>query len=231
MVAFHPHLRIRLNPAAEQYSPHGRGSSAIKLPPRDREQHGSALQQQFQAAINEGVARRQGPSALGIGVADGLYIQFKSSPDFELALDRLQLAKHGIEVLSVISREGAQWSTVFVPDGKTGVFLKRFEEYLSRTTPKGHPRHQNLVDSIAEIRLAALQSLWTDDPTQYPSDPEAQIWWEVWLRDTENSSTNASKLSQTLSMRSCGQTNYDFSTATSFWCTPRQTNLVRRWTR
>jgi hypothetical protein len=186
MVAFHPHLRIRLNPAAEQYSPHGRGSSAIKLPPRDREQHGSALQQQFQAAINEGVARRQGPSALGIGVADGLYIQFKSSPDFELALDRLQLAKHGIEVLSVISREGAQWSTVFVPDGKTGVFLKRFEEYLSRTTPKGHPRHQNLVDSIAEIRLAALQSLWTDDPTQYPSDPEAQIWWEVWLRDTGN---------------------------------------------
>jgi hypothetical protein len=166
MVEYHPHLRVRLNPTAEQYSPHGRGSSAIKLPARDREQHGNALRQQFQTAIDEGVARRLGQSALGIGVADGLYIQFKSSPDFELALDRLQLAKDGIELLSAFPRESAQWSTVFVPDGKTKVFLKRFEEYLSRTTPKGHPRHRNLVESIAEIRLATLQSLWTDDPTQ-----------------------------------------------------------------
>lgn len=110
-------------------------------------------------------------------------MEFKSSPDFELALDRLQLAKHDIQLNAAFTREGVQWSAVFVPDGKVKVFLKRFDEYLSGATPKGRPRHQNLVDSIAEIKLATLNSLWTDDPLQYPADPNAQIWWEVWLRD------------------------------------------------
>jgi hypothetical protein len=184
MPEYHPHLGIRRNPSAERYSPHGRGSSALKLPPRDRETHGAALREQFQAAVDAGLTRRSESAAVAVGVADGHYIQFKSSPDFGLALDRLQLAQQGIEVLSASSRDGVQWSTVFVPDGKVNVFLKRFDEYLSRTTPTGHPRYRDLVESIADIRLATLQSLWTDDPTLYPVDPETEVWWEVWLRDT-----------------------------------------------
>ena len=82
MVEYHPHLTVRLNPGAERYSPHGRGSSAVKLPPRDRQRHGTELRQQFQTAVNEGAARRQEYAAIGIGVADGLYLEFKGSPDF-----------------------------------------------------------------------------------------------------------------------------------------------------
>ena len=118
----------------------------------------------FKQLLTKASTRRQEYAAVGIGVADGLYLEFKSSPDFEFALDRLQLAKHGIQLNAAFTREGVQWSAVFVPDGKVKVFLKRFDEYLSGTTPKGHPRHQNLVDSIAEIKLATLNSLWTDDP-------------------------------------------------------------------
>jgi hypothetical protein len=184
MVEYHSHLTVPANPQTEQYSPHGRGSSAIKLPPRDREQHGNTIRQQYETAVAQGVARREQYAAVGAGVADGLYLEFRSSPDFELALDRLQLSKDGIQLLSAFMRDGAQWSAVFIPDGKVKVFLKRFDEYLSRTTAQGNPRHRNLVESIAEIKLATLGSLWTDDPTQYPADADAPIWWEIWLRDT-----------------------------------------------
>jgi hypothetical protein len=40
---------------------------------------------------------------------------------------------------------------------------------------------RSLVESIANIKLATLRELWTDDPALYPA-PNTAITWEVWLR-------------------------------------------------
>ncbi|MEM7517686.1 MAG: S8 family peptidase, partial [Planctomycetota bacterium] len=46
----------------------------------------------------------------------------------------------------------------------------------------GEPKHKDLVERIADISLAALEGIWTDDPDTFPADPVAKVWWEVWLR-------------------------------------------------
>ena len=43
------------------------------------------------------------------------------------------------------------------------------------------PKNQDLVESISDIQLAALEALWTEDRLPFPAADEV-ITWEVWLR-------------------------------------------------
>lgn len=74
-----------------------------------------------------------------------------------------------------------QKATVFVPDDWVGRFVERFEEYANENTTTGKPKNRNLVERIAELRLATVRALWTDDPADFPEQGE-RVWWEVWLR-------------------------------------------------
>lgn len=100
-----------------------------------------------------------------------------------------------VEVVAVSERkavgdddtvEPRQYAAVFVPDEEVSHFLTQLEKY-ALTTPKEKRkhRHENLYDRIAQLRLATLHALWTDDQATYPSDEGEQIWWEVWLRKTD----------------------------------------------
>ncbi|MGK6713559.1 hypothetical protein ACKU2C_028000 [Klebsiella pneumoniae] len=41
--------------------------------------------------------------------------------------------------------------------------------------------HKSLINTLSAIRLAEIKSLWTDDLSLLPSDPDEAFWWEVWL--------------------------------------------------
>ena len=75
-----------------------------------------------------------------------------------------------------------QLATVFVPEGWIGRFSKRFEQYATEQTNSGKPKHRNLVERIALLRLATLRALWTDGEEAFPVDEEQVVWWELWLR-------------------------------------------------
>jgi hypothetical protein len=182
-----PHLFIASSPLTERYSPHVRGSSAIRVPVRDRGKHGELIRGEYSAAIAAADTRRTA-SAVGLSVepADGIYLQFESEPGFDLALDRLELAKQGIELRTATRRDNVISGMVFIPDGKLKIFLDRLQLYLSSESKKGNPRYQQLVESIGAIRLATLELFWTDDRTDFPKDPSNAVWWEIWLRDSPN---------------------------------------------
>jgi hypothetical protein len=104
-----------------------------------------------------------------------------------MKLESLEDRRQGIELVAVQERppaaeaEPVQFATVFVPEGKLKHFAKRFEQYASEMTRRGQPKHRDMVDRIAALRLATLEALWTDAQEVYPSGTET-IWWEVWLR-------------------------------------------------
>jgi hypothetical protein len=74
-----------------------------------------------------------------------------------------------------------------VPDGKLSLFLKRVTAYRDeQTKPRAEggptrPKNQDLVESIADIKLAALEALWTETDLAFPA-ANAVTTWEVWLR-------------------------------------------------
>ena len=68
-----------------------------------------------------------------------------------------------------------------MPDGTVGEFDRLLDQYLAITSLSGSPRHKRLVESISQVRLAAVRNFWTDDEGLYPPSEE-RIWWEVWVR-------------------------------------------------
>ena len=59
-------------------------------------------------------------------------------------------------------------ATVFVPEGKVGIFVRKFEAYADEakdSKPKdpekvGKPKNKDLVASISQLRRAVLKSFW-----------------------------------------------------------------------
>lgn len=177
-----PHLELRNTATAERYIyPRDARGPTFSLPARDRQSHGRGLQGQLGQVIQDAPAAQvplpDAPESL-----EGVTLEFVSNPGFQLKLESLERLRSGIEVLNVRIDGDVMQASVFVPHSKLGLFFKIFERYVSEDTQSGRPKHQDMVESIAAVRLAALESLWTDQAPIYPSTDE-QLWWEVWLRD------------------------------------------------
>ena len=184
------HITITRPAAVEEYTPVDSARDPAAPPsPSDRVQHGRDLVDQMTAAAEGAESRRaEQPSDRVEGALEGIYVQFESTPGFELALTSLepQMGSNHPEVRAVTTREvqgqEVQFATVFVPEGWIGRFCERFEQYATEQTKRDKPRHRKLVGRIAKLRLATLRALWTDDEDAFPDDEERVVWWELWLR-------------------------------------------------
>ena len=116
-----------------------------------------------------------------------MYLAFDSWPRLDLNLSvfdsrlrgqqpELVAVKNATEDDQVVQR-----ATVLIPDGKVVYFLSRFEEYRQGLTKKRNPRHASFVERIADIKLATVESLWTESE-DFPVGDDSR-WWEVWLRN------------------------------------------------
>lgn len=182
-----PHLFLTRGAIAEPYRRPGTGGNSGKVsPPADRVAHARRLSQQLLQAQSIAEARRSSRHTTVDGAIDGVYLVFDSFPDVRLALSSLETRRGKVhpELVSVHEVDTptgpVERATVFVPDGKLGYFLSRLENY-ARTAGENKPKNANLVDRIAAVRLATVEALWTDPPEQFP-EPNARVWWEVWLR-------------------------------------------------
>ncbi len=181
------HLVLENTATAQRFNAFGGGGST-KPPWLDPQQHGVVLRAQLdalrvvaaQAAVAQQGARLQG----GIG----LQIQFVGIPGIELAFESLSNergrdhSKH-IDVLSVRVDGNTTTANVFVPDGRLSHFEKYVTEYLQgkRNVNNELIDHSSLFNTVAAIRAAEIQALWTDDPASLPEDDTEVFWWEAWL--------------------------------------------------
>lgn len=185
----HPHIFVPAGPDPVRFtSPSTGPRDRLGLPPRNRAQHANALVQQLEAASDINTGRVAEQKAQGLGAGLGVYLTFESEPNFELKFESLDVTRSGIELCTVKTTEDSRTlATVFVPDGKLTQFIRKVEAYRDQNTTPRHeggptrPKNEDLVASIAAIRLAALEALWTEPGMPFPA-PEALLSWEVWLR-------------------------------------------------
>lgn len=175
------HIIIRKKAGSESYTPYSRPPDPEDLPSTDRLAHAAALKAALEGARDMAKQQRATSRLRVDGAEPGIYVIFESHKGLDLKLDRLENKSQGIELVVVKEEAGIQRAVVFVPEGGIRHFIQRFEDYASKDTDKGEPRHKELVERIASLRLATLRALWTDDPPAYP-EPGQAIWWEVWLR-------------------------------------------------
>lgn len=185
-----PHIVVGAPATVESYRPALLGRAGNAPPsPSDRVAHGEHLSERLGSAFDEAKSRRSSEREIEVeGTIDGIYVEFESIPDFELALSSLEPRTSRVhpELRAVrnvtVEDEVVQLATVFVPDQQVSAFLDKFEQYATEHTHLGNPRHRNLVERIADLRLATLEAFWTDGAELFPS-PDESAWWELWLRE------------------------------------------------
>lgn len=182
-----PHLLVPSAAIAEPYGrPTGGGGGDEIVAPSNRRAHARQLSQQLQQAQATAAQQRAGQDFAVAGAVDGVYIQFESFPGVRLALESLDPRSSRphpelVSVQDVTTPVGVvEFATVFVPDGTLGYFVSRLQQYAA-TASQDKPANRNLVERIRAISLASVEKLWTDPPDQFP-EPDATVWWEVWLR-------------------------------------------------
>lgn len=178
-----PHLRIEGGGEPERYTRPPRVVPTPPLPDRNRHQHADALI----AAIGEAIAAgRQELATREPGIAEGapgFYLDVEMPPGEVSAVERLDNRKKHIEVVAVrVGGEGKPIeATVFVPEAAEIYFQDKVSAYRDAETALGRPKNEPLVARMETVRLATVQSLFTDPLALYP-DHDQTVWWEVWLR-------------------------------------------------
>lgn len=120
----HPHFIFQNKAQTERFASSAKGGGGNIIPSRDRNTHGNALLgklQQLEPIMAE-VTEQQRQAGLDEGF--GLQIEFESFPDIELAFESLARERSGIELRNIRQNNHKVFATVFVPDGKLGVFEK-----------------------------------------------------------------------------------------------------------
>ena len=165
------------------------GGSQTKIPRRNRNQHGRRILQQLEQVWQES----NNEFLVAFPERTGIYLEFISSPGFELAIKSLENLRQGIRLCNVrtvkrkVKKEETEitLATVFIPNNKREFFFKKVEQYLTEETKNGKPKNTKLIDSIEELRTALLiESFWTDNSDLIPD--EEPDWCEVWLRWNED---------------------------------------------
>lgn len=180
-----PHLFVEGRFQTEKYTYAGQPPvREIRLPVRDRTSHATTVREQLNQAREEN--ERQRGVIIPLGEPAPIILEIRSEPGFNLKLDSVEDRRKGIEVACVRTEGDVQVATVHVPEGALTHFFKRVEEYLTEDTQgttktPAHPKNQELIETIAQLRLATLRSFWTDEAVEFPPE-DRSIWWEVWLR-------------------------------------------------
>lgn len=179
-----PHLFPRETGESLAYTTVGGGGGRRHSPPpRDRDEHADALATNLSTAAREFERAREQSEKIGVE-REGDILSFDVVVNPKLKLDSLEDRRAGTELLSFrMTHEDQGVASVFVPDGQLDVYERKIEEYRAKDTPKGHPKHEPLVNSIDAIKRARLEDLWTDPIELNPPTGTAQVWWEVWTRE------------------------------------------------
>ena len=128
------HILIKNTARKEPYtSPLSRGKT-FNIPPRQRQTHGQKLLRQFDRLREEAKGLFNEQKAFGIDARNGICLQFEGEPDFDLKFESLEAIKSDIELLAVQQKEEKTYATVFVPEGKLDILIKKIADYLLFTT-------------------------------------------------------------------------------------------------
>jgi hypothetical protein len=168
----------------EDYSNPRRGGNSPRLRVQDRPTHAAFVRQKLETAWQTAM------DCLAVSLADrhGVYLEFSSEPGFDLILKSLEARSSGIRLLNVrtdlLEGNVTTRATVFVPQSKSGHFLRKVVAYATELNPPKAdgtttPKNADLINSIGDIRAAIVDSFWQDAPKRLPS--ETPEWVEVWL--------------------------------------------------
>ena len=166
------------------YIPKSGGGKNSTLPYRDRENHGKSIQKKLNNIWNQEKQREEKRMAVSHTTSKGTYLEFISSPNYDLTTKSLEDIRSGIRLLNIRTEENDNGAitkaTVFIPKGKEKSFIKKAKDYTEGIKKSNSKNVVNttLRSSIDDIKLAMPESFWIGKTEWMPKEEE--VWCEVW---------------------------------------------------
>jgi hypothetical protein len=141
--------------------------------------HAAFISRKLQECREQSLTQKQ---VAAIRYKDGVYLEFSSATQHDLAIKSLENLQKGIRLLNVKTDSSTETvkATVYVPAGQETYFLEKVQAYAEPVEEGEKPKNNNLVRSIENVKLAMLDSFWFGDLRTMPSD--TPVWCEIWLR-------------------------------------------------
>lgn len=179
-----PHFFLGATGKSEAYtSPASGGGGGVATPPQVRETHSESLLNNLASVSSELESQKEEAASYELESKLGIQVAFESFEGVDMMVESLANASQGIELLNVKHVDGKVIATVFIPEGKLNVFEKKIQDYIEYKTNKNNKPidNQKLIDAIQSFKVAALESLWSDNESLFPQSETENILWEVWL--------------------------------------------------
>lgn len=177
-----PHIDIAPFATSQPYVGEGsQGDSAARV----REEHGRRLLNELRVAYTEADLHRPTDDRLPAPEGVLLEVQLRRGTKPDILEGRRERIRAGA---TKVNDAGIRTVALYVPDHARPVLETILSDYLNgELTPKGgNPPNRTKVEAVEAIRMARLETVWTDDPAALPTDAQHQMWWAIWcLRDRE----------------------------------------------
>ena len=175
---FLSHTAVPYPYASRSYPP------SKNYPQRDPTAHAAYIQRKLSECYSaHALTQRQ---VAAIRYKNGLYLEVSGDAGCDFASEALENRKQGIHLVNISTDMQTQTekAIVYIPEGKESYLIKKIEKYANERTAKNHPRYNELVSSIEDIKLALFESFWLDAPDMRPR--KEPVWCELWLRFGEH---------------------------------------------
>ena len=202
-----PHLYLPAFGEREDFTSPLGGGGDMDLPPRNRVRHASKLRRDIAVAVlaaETQLSKRDPAIAAG---TEGFYLEFEIPTAQSAVVDKLEnnQGHDPIELVAVRPApkdpQGHVIATVYVPKRRKDFYAGKVDKYETedqvsyqrgpnqqiltdgdgnRIEKSRRPKNEMLVASLDAIRLARIESLYTDSGDLPASGQE--VWWEIWLR-------------------------------------------------
>jgi len=171
---------LKNDPKIDSYRVINRGNNPEKdlYPKRDKYVHAQKLRSALQKCLDDNNNQKLNNSKK---VKDGLYLEFLGAKNFELVTKWFDKKIQGIKLLNVRRDKDRKVTkaTVYIPKGREEFFFKSLKKYESTVTNTGKPTNNDVFRSIENIKLALVESFWTEKKGNPPD--EIDRYYEVWV--------------------------------------------------
>lgn len=160
MAENYKHIFISGNVKSEKYKIKGNPVTAKPLPIRNRETHSQKLLTQLDAIWQQKEEIKQQRGAEQIATREGTYISFTSAADHDLITRSLEDLRKGIRLLNIneipIGENQTQIrATVYVPNGKEGLFISKIKAYRTKNNSTilfpNQVDHESVTDIVNRL--------------------------------------------------------------------------------
>ena len=159
-MASYKHIFIQGNVSSEKYRAPSAMGAKPRIPVRDRATQSQKLLNQFEAIWRQKSEIQQQREAEHIATREGTYIQFTSAADHDLITKSLEDLRKGIRLLNIkeipVGENQTQVrATVYVPNGKEGLFISKINSYRSKNNTTiifpNQLDHDIIADTINQL--------------------------------------------------------------------------------